>query len=225
MSKLRILGLLALIGTSLSACGSAGNQSGVLDGIRGTISRVIQGRSNVPQGDLRDQITPEAIAATQTPLLFIELPNRGAQAFLTPIGVNGSIVTWATADGTSISLDRGVATASRGLLADLMSANLAEVSQGVFGGQKQGVRIHRYLNAEDNLEIHSFVCDYARQSGVAINALSGRFVATHVTEDCVDSRQLRFVNNYWIDGRGRIRKSEQWLSPSTGAVTIEVLKE
>lgn len=219
----RLLACLVFV-TLLSACGSGQQQQNPLATIRGALSSVLPSGNDAPPPDLRSQITPQAIAESETPVLFIEVPSQSAQAVLTPTGQNGRVRTWATADAIALSLDSGLLTATRGLPVDMVSANLVEVRQGIAGTRGQGARIHRYLDANEQLYISSFVCDYTRARGRTAETLAGRFTATLVVEDCIDSRGRTFVNRFWIDGAGLVRKSEQWVSPEVGSIVIELLK-
>jgi hypothetical protein len=95
--------------------------------------------------DIRSTITPDAIAATSEPLLFVELTETGQQVIMALTGRNGDVVTWSTADGQSISLQGGVLVATRGFGFDLMSAEVAGTVAALAGGRRDYERFVSYI--------------------------------------------------------------------------------
>jgi hypothetical protein len=178
---------------------------------------------DAPAQDPRDVLTPDLLAKQTQPLLSARLTGRGQNALLRP-GAGGPKdgVLWTTLDGTAtLAMTRGVLGATRGVVDDLMSSDLDQVLTGIYGGQPRAVRLMRHLDGEDQLRLSSFVCDYSRRADTA-DTLRGRFSATLITEDCA-SPDRRIVNKYWIDRKGVMRKSRQWLSPSVGYLETERL--
>lgn len=203
---------------ALSGCGNDGGWGEVAPSLRNVFAR------REPGPDLRTVLTPEFIAAFKQPLMLAELPEYGAQAGVVFASENGASRTWVSPDGISLTFRSGLLTETRGLGGDLMSADLDDVAEGVFGGRAQGLRVHRYLNGEDHLETRAFICDYSRQGGVAATTLAGPFRATHVTENCAGP-DIVIENHYWVDGGGQVRKSLQWIGPVPGYVATEVLRD
>ncbi|MCH2163662.1 MAG: YjbF family lipoprotein [Marinovum sp.] len=222
MSLTRILACAVLV-LSVAACGNTSGQNAGLNQARAAISGLFA--KAPPRPNLRAQVTPEALAATQTGLIYLDLPSFNADSFLTPIGRNKSVHTWGTADGTQVSLDRGIITATKGLATDLVSAGLAEVRAAVRGQRSRATRVHRYYNGENQIILRAFVCDYGRTSGVAGENLAGRFTATRVVETCSAGGGGTFQNTYFLDSRGTVRTSTQWVSPQAGYAEIQLLKE
>ncbi|MFW2542758.1 YjbF family lipoprotein [Primorskyibacter sp. 2E107] len=218
LAMMRLLGLLGLL--MLAACGNDGLSSGALRGVWSSTF----GQNAAPP-NLRESLTPEAIARFSGPLLFVEVFGSGIQAGLTPGPRNGAVQQWNTQDGASLSLIGGVVTASRALGDDLISADVSDVVAALRRGAKRGVRVHRYLTHENSLEIRAFKCDYTQAGRETAQTLAGSFAARRVDESCFDSGGLRIDNSYWIDGSGVVRKSRQWLSPLVGYVLIERLKD
>ena len=79
--------------------------------------------SNKPKRfiDARNLINREQIDAASTPVLFIELES-GQNGTLTPYPGQGVGQTWLGADGATVTLERGVLKASRGMGDDLMGS-------------------------------------------------------------------------------------------------------
>lgn len=207
------LGLLAV--AMLAGCSNDGSGLGTL---RASLASL--GASRAAPVDPSSVVTPEFLAQQTEPLIYAELPDRGAQSGLTLVRRSGDVALWAAADGISVALERGVLTATRGLGGDLMSAELSEVQSAIRGQRSRAVRVMRYLDGEDQEVLRSFICDYARRSEPA-DTLAGRFPAIRVDEDCA-GLDTQFVNTYWING-GIMRKSRQWVGPFVGFLTMERL--
>ena len=69
----------------------------------------------------RDLLSREQIDAAKTPVLFVELAS-GQNGTLTPYPGQGIGQTWLGADGATVTLQRGVLKASRGMGDDLMGS-------------------------------------------------------------------------------------------------------
>jgi hypothetical protein len=156
--------------------------------------------------DIRARITPEVRASyANVPLKVATLEKSNLASVLVREEVNQSTETYITPDGISVALRNGLLVATRGLGYDLMSADVEDVRNSLRTG-RQAVRIHRYLDAEEQIYIRSFVCDY----------VGGRTVR----ETCY-SEKLKIINAYEIDEAGRIVQSRQWISPQQGYIKIE----
>lgn len=176
--------------------------------------------------NVRAGFTPEAIAGFDGPLMFAALPDRGVEAGLVPGPMNGTVALWATPDGGTLSFDRGVLTATRGLGGDLMSSDVSDVVSAVlYGGLSEGDRVHTYLDQENQLVLRALRCAYSRQSGVPSSTLARTFTATQVSERCFDAAGGEIANEYWLDTTGRVRKSLQWVGPDVGYLESEWLKD
>ena len=219
--KLRITtALLCLM--VLTNCGNDGGLkplTAAFELARGTIAK-----RNQPKLNIRAALTPETVALFPSGLMLSELPDRQAQGTLAPLTRNGESRTWTTIDGITVTFQNGILQATRGLGNDLMSADLDEVQSGVLGRANRAVRVHRTLDDEGFMELQPFICDYTRRTGVNGEIATGRFLATHVVEDCVSS-MLSIENHYWIDRSGTIRKSAQWVGEDVGYLLSELLKE
>lgn len=207
----------AVLCFGLAGCGTDTSSLGnvVVSGITGLV------RSDQPAGpSLRDRLTPEALATIDGPILIIELPDRDAEAGAQILNTRGPYVLWSTQNAIHFTFRNGVLQSTRGISGDLMSANLDEVVPAIQGRRSEAIRIHRYLDGEDQIVARAFVCSYARQGGQRITTVTGTFRTTKVTETCT-STDRSIENHYWLDGRGTVRKSKQWVGPFVGFVLTE----
>ncbi|MCC1494755.1 YjbF family lipoprotein [Cognatishimia sp. F0-27] len=209
----------ALLMLGLLAGCAAGQGGGPL---ADALSRI--GAARAPAGpSLRAQITPEAVAALNQPVILIALPERGAEALARWVGANNGHATWASGDGVSIRIRRGILSATRGLGGDLLSADIADVEAALYaGGPTRVIRIHRYLDGTDQVTIRALVCDITRAGPDTAETAVGGFATTRFDESC-SGPDRTFENRYWIGANGQLRKTRQWVGPDVGTIVIERL--
>jgi len=155
--------------------------------------------------EIRQQITPQVRQRFRhTSLMIAELEQNDRASIIVRKGMNRDVETYFTPDNISISLKEGVLIGTRGLGFDLMSADVSEVIAGLRNGG-QAVRIHRYLDGEDQIVIKSYICDY---SGNA-----------QITETCY-GKDHSFKNSYQTSA-GKVIASRQWIGPDLGYIRLE----
>ena len=174
-----------------------------------------------PQQDVRGQITPQMVAAAGRPVLFATLPQRGTQVVFVEDTRNGDSTSWLSPSNEAIVLQDGVLIATRAAGGDLISADVRDVRAALAGASGPAERIHRYLDGENHLVVHAYICDYSRAPDVAA-AYFGQLEVTRVDERCTGPQES-FENRYWIAGSGDIVRSEQWVGPAVGHLTYERL--
>ena len=193
----------------LASCGNVQNDDSVTAQVRARLEARKQAAAAVPDiAALRAQLTPEVIAQIGGPILIVQTPSRDAVAVLNRVGNNNGVETFLTPDGVAISLRDGMVIATRGLGFDLMTADVAEPLLALKGLGSTAVRIHRYLDGENQIVAKSFTCAYAVTGSL------------RVAETCTSSLDS-FENSYVLDASGNIVSSRQWVSPQIGVVLIE----
>jgi hypothetical protein len=194
----------------LASCGNIQNDDSAVKQIWTALTAPEQAASTTLDIDtFRAGLTPEVLAQIDGPILIAQVPSRDAVAVLTRAGTNSGVDTFLTPDGISISLRDGMVIATRGLGFDLMTADIAEPLTALKGFRQSAVRIHRYLDGENQPIERSFVCAYS---------VTG---TRQVAETCTSSSDA-FKNNYILDKEGNITSSRQWISPQIGSVVTEL---
>lgn len=146
------------------------------------------------------------------PGLEVTLLALGTTAELSRSGQNGSVTTWASRDGISVSYDRGVLVATRGLGDDLMAADAGPTLAALAGRPGEYRRTMRYLDAEDHARYILLGCTME-----SLGPDRGRRGLVRNEETC-RSFTAEHVNIYWTDGAGRIVASHQWISDIAGEI-------
>lgn len=199
---------------ALSGCGNDPKEGFVTNTIAGLLT---PSEDVVP---LRQSLTPEAVAALDRPLLVISLLDRGQEALAIELSRRGRIVTWASTDGVSVSITDGIVQATRGLGGDLMVADLREIGPALRNGAAGALRVHRYVDGENETVARVFVCDVQDGGSARTDSFFGARTGRLTIEAC-SGPDLEFENRYWFDQSGRVFKSVQWIGPNVGRLQFE----
>jgi Group 4 capsule polysaccharide lipoprotein gfcB, YjbF len=157
------------------------------------------------------------LEAEGKPLLRVASTVLGQTSLTTIADAKGEVITWKTKDGATFSQRGGVLIQTRGLGADLMSADAPSVGQLRSGASYQ--RIYYFLGADDQGTRRTYDCTASVVGSESIEIMARSYATTHVTEVC--QRPLgNLTNEYWIEG-GSIRKSRQFVSGGIGYVDFE----
>ena len=115
--------------------------------------------------DARNLLSREQVDAAKTPVLFVELAS-GQNGTLTPYPGQGFGQTWLGADGATITLERGILKASRGMGDDLMGSSLSTlVWSKIYNKTENYNRELSYLSGNNKISNRIFICNINRISG------------------------------------------------------------
>jgi len=182
-------------------------------------------QSNKPKRfvDSRSLLTRKQIDEAKVPVLFVELPS-GQNGTLIPYPGQGIGQTWLGADGATITLDRGVLKASRGMGDDLMGS-----SSSMPSWSKVNKKILTYsrelahITGNNKISRSVFNCDIEKTSSEEqIVIWDINFKVAKFVEQC-SIGSFTFKNTYQVDARGIVRRSSQYHSDTLGFVKIERL--
>jgi hypothetical protein len=164
--------------------------------------------------------------AEAQPLLLARLLEAGTAARMRPSGRNGDVVTWLSPDNISISLAGGVLVATRGLGADLMSAEVGETRRMLAGHEMRAggyPRLHARLDGEHRMQFSSYLCHEAGRRPETITLGDETRQTIRVTERCT-APDIAFDNSYWLGPDGLMWKSRQWVGAEIGHLQTERLR-
>lgn len=141
------------------------------------------------------------------PVMAVTDRSLGLATFMTPLGTNSGVVTWANPEYQTISLQNGVILATRGFGSDLMSATVPTAEQ-LSAGTGSHQRIHYVLDGADQTITQSFTCQLSVSNNETIEILGLTYVTRKVDESC-SGPAGNLTNSYWFDAQGQIRQSLQ----------------
>lgn len=173
--------------------------------------------------DARNLINREQVDAASIPVLFVELAS-GQNGTLTPYPGQGVGQTWLGADGATITLDRGMLKASRGMGDDLMgsSSSMPPWSQ-INKKTETYIRELNYITGNNKISKRVFRCDIEKTSSEElIEIWDINFKVARFEEQC-SNNSFTFKNTYEVEARGIVRRSSQYHSGTLGFITIERL--
>ena len=224
ISYLKLGALVGGLTLALAACGNQPDQGSVLNAIKGGALKKSRETSAVPTAEELSRNIGLALKNTDKRLAIAVVENRNSFTFLTEVANNGAYSTWGSPDRRTISEKNGVVTATRGLGADLMSAEVSN-SLALIVNRRSGnaSRTHVYLNGENQEQIMQLTCSIKvlGAESIAIGEISG--TVTVLDEEC-SGPNVAFENTYKVTPSGRIVQSRQWLGPVNGYLTIQKLR-
>lgn len=188
---------LALLGLALSGCGNS-KAAQVMNAI--ALTKLAEVRVTPP--------TP--MVALNDSSIMVSMPSKSLKFPMFPVEQDGDVTVWSAQDSSQLAIRGGMVIASRGFGMDLMSAQVATVSE-LLGGGAEHRRVYNTLDGTDSPVREEFTCTVSPGT-----TEGGPSVAHHIQEDCIGPRKIR--NEFWIDGNGRIAYSRQWLSIGAGYV-------
>ena len=173
--------------------------------------------------DARNLINREQINAANVPVLFVELAS-GQNGTLTPYPGQGIGQTWLGADGATITLDRGILKASRGMGDDLMGSSSSMPSWSKINKKTENyIRELTHITGNNKIFRRIFNCNIEKTSSEEqIKIWDITFTVDKFEESCFDG-SIMFKNVYHVDTQGIVRRSSQYLSQTIGYITIERL--
>ena len=181
--------------------------------------------SNKPKQlmDARNLINRKQIDAADIPVLFVELAS-GKNGTLTPYPGQGIGQTWIGADGATVTLERGVLKASRGMGDDLMGSTS---SMPLWSKIKRKTETYsrelEHITGNNKISKRVFSCQVEKTSSKElIDIWDINFKVANFEEHCSNDR-LAFKNVYHVDTQGIVRKSLQYHSETLGYLLLERL--
>ncbi|WP_170168856.1 YjbF family lipoprotein [Rhodovulum iodosum] len=210
----RIKGLLlALAGSvALSSCGASDTSYEVYGQFRERLKTLGRGNEAAEPGA---EPSRASIAAFTDPLILARVDRTGGMSFIVRTRKYGATEVWQSTDDVSITLIGGILRATRGLGDDLMSSDVMPL-----GMQADSGREHYYFGGDARTRLVTFACTRQTLGTERIIVLERAYSARHIAETC-QAGETRFTNEYWVDSRGVMRQSRQWVSRGVGYVTLK----
>ncbi len=221
---MRISARLVAVAAAVSLLAACGNDKGGANPVVAAVGQMA--KAALPKGKKGGQAPaakPAApvgraeLEAYGKPVLRIRAKALGQDAFLTILDTKENVVTWTAQRQANFSLRDGVLIQTRGVGADLMSAQVPTLAQ-LRGGASYG-RIYYFLGADDVGTRRTYDCTAATVGQETIEIVGKSHATTHVTETCTRPNG-KVTNDYWIEGN-MIRKSRQWASNLAGYLEFE----
>ncbi|SMR83592.1 Group 4 capsule polysaccharide lipoprotein gfcB, YjbF [Aliiroseovarius halocynthiae] len=166
----------------------------------------------------------KALSATKGPISIVVRLDTNAVLAMSPVGRNGSYVTWGSAPGQGVTYQRGVLANTRGLGSDLMASRIDRAVMAITSGSDADyTRKHYYLGDLGQTTELTLRCSLRRSGSEKVIVGEINADAVIMKEKCRKG-QISFTNVYWVDSSGNILKSSQWVGQRIGSLAIQSLR-
>jgi Group 4 capsule polysaccharide lipoprotein gfcB, YjbF len=169
-------------------------------------------------------LTRKNLAEIGVPLIRITAPKSGTVSLLYISQRHSGAQIWKTPDNLSFTLRDGIVTQTRGLVEDLYATDVSRLQAALSGtGSTTGItRVIQRIDGANALIPFQYSCDVTRMGAEAIVIIGQTYSTQHYRETCA-GKDGGFANDYWIDSRGILRLSQQWIGAEFGYVRLERL--
>lgn len=219
---LKPIGALCLTATlALTGCGNSEDKPPALSAAKS----LIQAFKPRPKPEpLSPQQIGAALTATDKSVILINFETTKNQGLMLHIESNGAYRTYGTSNRTSLTMQNGMVTASRGLGDDLMSSDaralMALVSSRSNGSAPYTVR---HLDGKDEILARSYTCEVTAGASVPVAGGLIDTTATTMTAACTGAEPA-ITNVYLVEKGGRILGGRQWMSPKIAYMSYQFLR-
>ena len=181
-------------------------------------------QSNQPKKfiDARLVLSRQQIDAAKIPILFVELAS-GQNGTLTPYPGEGIGQTWLGSDGATITTDRGILKASRGMGSDLMGSSSSMPQWSKIISKETYIQKVSYITGNNKIYTRIFNCKIRKNNQIElIEIWNVEFRVKKFKENC-SSNGLEIENTFYLDSKNIVRKSKQYHSDQIGYIITERL--
>ncbi len=168
-----------------------------------------------------------ALEAVGRPVLYVTIPRTGSSQPAVLVATNGAYKTYFSADKSSVTLQDGIVTATRGQLEDLFAQELSLTPAQIFYSgpfPKTYTRSQRHLDGEGKLITKTYTCAIAPDPADETLTVFERTVQVRKFTELCQNKTRAFQNNYWVDLRAhRIWQSHQSISKTIGHMIVQLV--
>ena len=164
-------------------------------------------------------LSREQIDEAGTPVLFVELVASGQNGTLTPYPGQGVGQTWLGADGATITFQKGILKASRGMGDDLMGSFSSIPPWSKINYETEPYsRKMIYVTGNNKVSELIFECDIQKSKfKEVIDIWDLKFQVRRFEENCYN-KHFGIRNVYYLDANNIVRKSSQYHGDTVGYI-------
>lgn len=209
----------------LVGCGNSNNADQSKDTLAG-LKALALSVGQLGHKSAKPNLDPAALASIRNilagvgkPILSVTIKKTHYAGMMTPYGQNRNVQTWASGTPETVSLRDGILVATRGFGPDMMTSiglDAAQVRSAAGGFH----RVYYYLDGDDQPQSLAFDCQYTSNGPDSVTIIGLSYATHRVTEDCANPSS-KFQNVYWFDGSGKLRQSDQFVSPQLASLRLQ----
>ena len=158
------------------------------------------------------------------PLIRTKTEKSGQNSLLYIAQRNGNSQVWFSPDRASFTMRSGLIIQTKGLANDIYASDAPAVlalleRRGGVGPARRSIRRLDGANAQT---VDVFECTISDLGSETLTILELSFNTRHFAESC-KSADGSFTNDYWLDSKGILRASRQWIGQEYGSLYMERL--
>ncbi len=232
MGRITRLVAVVIAAAFLVACTSENtNQQNLAKLIGGTLKQGVDSQRAGRQPKV--VVTPKMLSETTVAALQVNPEIAGGSDFLRRVAsrsdsLPGQVEIWKSSDNALIFLRNGVVVGTRGVGADIISADAALTVRALKNrAPASGLREYIVSDGDVTTTRMRFRCTINAVGNEKITVVNQTFDAIHMRETCIGGAvgDLRIENDYWVQANtGLVRKSRQWVGPVSGYFELVLLK-
>ena len=172
-----------------------------------------------------ETIAREGLAANKGPMILASLENHGFTQILGMTGENGSMRTYFTPDNQAVILRGGMLAGTRGFGFDITSAE-TEALGALVRGRRAGTA-QLVLRMLDGLGIERplpLECTTRAGASTSYPFAGITWSGTQMVAHC-EGQGYSLDNTFIVANSGQIVASRQWVGPTVGYMTIQLLRD
>lgn len=232
MGRITRLVAVVIAAAFLVACTSENtNQQNLAKLIGGTLKQGVDSQRAGRQPKV--VVTPKMLSETTVAALQVNPEIAGGSDFLRRVAsrsdsLPGQVEIWKSSDNALVFLRNGVVVGTRGVGADIISADAALTVRALKNrASASGLREYIVSDGDVTTTRMRFRCTINAVGSEKITVVNQAFDAIHMRETCIGGAvgDLRIENDYWVQANtGLVRKSRQWVGPVSGYFELVLLK-
>lgn len=220
------LALLAATTLIVAACSSEHDKQPSLSTIALGLAKARMQKGDVETAEAVQKppkATRAQMVALGRPVVYMTVPRFGVTQPAVELAVNGRFRTYMGSDQSTVTLQSGIVTATRGLQVDLIAQQLSIAPSAMFRGSfpKTYTRTQRSLTGEGVLADYTYKCAMAPNEADETLTIFGRNHRLRQYTELCGNDVRAFQNSYWVDGAGSVWQSHQSVSKEVGHLVLQ----
>ncbi|WP_106358519.1 YjbF family lipoprotein [Yoonia maritima] len=213
MKKIMRLGVCVAALTLLVSCGQSG--------LTARLAGLVTGQS-APAEQVANTLVPaDEMHANPGKYLRVNIRNQEAWSSMVQVARNSGRVTWVDQRNVTMTFENGLLVATRGLVRDLMGADVSQSWAAIQRGGGTAQRRHDFITDQDGISTELLQCSIVSEGTEVITRAEKTISTRRFNEKC-EGERLTFTNIYWVNQRGAMVRSLQAVSPDAGYLQIDV---
>lgn len=186
--------------------------------------------------DLYKEMTKPVVLKTYTremfenidyPLIEVRTDNIIKQALMIPLTQRNGYYNYSSGSGQSITMHGAMVVKTNGFETYLLSNQIESgpflIKTPLKNWPQVSSREYSFLKPDNSIETITFECKLNFVDLEEIVIVDKKHQTMQITENC-KSKFEDFVNTYWVDEKGFVWKSKQWVSTKDIYMEIFILK-